>query len=59
MGRQQGEQIPLATRIFAIIDVWDALNSDRPYRARWSTTEARDYIIYDRNYNALFAVIPS
>jgi response regulator RpfG family c-di-GMP phosphodiesterase len=30
-----GEQIPLAARIFAVVDVWDALSSDRPYRKRW------------------------
>ncbi len=28
----KGEQIPLAARLFAIVDVWDALISDRPYR---------------------------
>jgi putative two-component system response regulator len=28
----QGEQIPLSARIFAVVDVWDALRSDRPYR---------------------------
>jgi cyclic di-GMP phosphodiesterase len=28
----KGEQIPLAARIFAVADVWDALTSDRPYR---------------------------
>jgi putative nucleotidyltransferase with HDIG domain len=28
----QGEDIPLAARIFCVIDVWDALTSDRPYR---------------------------
>ena len=32
----EGEQIPLEARIFAIVDVWDALNSDRPYRKAWS-----------------------
>jgi len=32
----EGERIPLAARIFAIVDVWDALNSDRPYRKAWS-----------------------
>jgi len=32
----QGEQIPLAARIFAIVDVWDALKYDRPYRDAWS-----------------------
>lgn len=31
----KGEQIPLSARIFAVIDVWDALRSDRPYRHRW------------------------
>jgi PAS domain S-box-containing protein/putative nucleotidyltransferase with HDIG domain len=30
-----GEDIPLYARIFAIIDVWDALNSERPYRKAW------------------------
>lgn len=31
----KGEEIPLSARIFAIIDVWDALSSDRPYRPAW------------------------
>jgi PAS domain S-box-containing protein len=31
----RGEQIPLAARIFAVVDVWDALRSDRPYRSAW------------------------
>jgi putative nucleotidyltransferase with HDIG domain len=31
----KGEEIPLAARLFAIVDVWDALSSDRPYRAGW------------------------
>ena len=30
-----GEVIPLAARIFAIVDVWDALSSDRPYKSAW------------------------
>jgi len=30
-----GEQIPIPARIFAIVDVFDALTSDRPYRAAW------------------------
>src|SRR5262249_33636212 len=29
----KGEEIPLAARIFAVVDVWDALSSDRPYRS--------------------------
>ena len=40
----QREQIPLAARIFAVVDVWDALTSDRPYRAAWSARKTRDYI---------------
>ena len=40
----KGEQIPLAARIFAVIDVWDALRSDRPYRPAWTEEKARDYI---------------
>ncbi|HYF65047.1 MAG TPA: HD-GYP domain-containing protein, partial [Herpetosiphonaceae bacterium] len=30
-----GEEIPLTARIFAVVDVWDALRSDRPYRQGW------------------------
>jgi putative nucleotidyltransferase with HDIG domain len=32
----KGEQIPLAARIFAVVDAWDALLSDRPYRRAWT-----------------------
>ena len=40
----KGEQIPLAARIFAIVDVWDALLSDRPYRKAWSKEKVLAYI---------------
>jgi PAS domain S-box-containing protein len=40
----KGEQIPLAARIFAILDVWDALRSDRPYRPAWSEEKALAHI---------------
>jgi putative nucleotidyltransferase with HDIG domain len=40
----RGEQIPLAARIFAVVDVWDALCHDRPYRPAWSEAEALKYI---------------
>ena len=40
----KGEHIPLAARIFAVVDVWAALCSDRPYRAAWSEERALDYI---------------
>lgn len=39
-----GNEIPLAARIFSIIDVWDALTTDRPYRAAWQPEAARKYI---------------
>jgi PAS domain S-box-containing protein len=40
----KGEAIPLAARIFAIVDVWDALISDRPYRSAWSREKTMEYI---------------
>ena len=40
----KSEDIPLGARIFALVDVWDALRSDRPYRKAWSDEDARDYI---------------
>ncbi len=40
----QGKQIPLAARIFAVVDVWDALRSDRPYRKAWSKEKALKHI---------------
>jgi len=40
----KGEQIPFAARIFALIDVWDALTTERPYRSAWSKDKAKEYI---------------
>ena len=40
----KGEQIPLAARIFAVVDVWDALRSDRPYRKGWPDADVYKYI---------------
>ncbi len=40
----KGERIPLAARIFAVVDVWDALISDRPYRPAWTQDMALDYV---------------
>lgn len=39
-----GEAIPFAARIFAVVDVWDALTSDRPYRDAWSEEDAFAYL---------------
>ena len=40
----KGENIPLAARIFAVVDVWDALRSDRPYREAWPETKVRAHL---------------
>ena len=42
--RLKGTQIPLAARIFAVVDVWDALKSDRPYRSAWEQEKVCEYI---------------
>lgn len=39
-----GEDIPLAARIFAVVDAYDALTSDRPYRLAWSKERALEYL---------------
>ncbi|MCL4269244.1 MAG: PAS domain S-box protein [Anaerolineales bacterium] len=40
----KGEQIPLAARLFAIVDVWDALCSDRPYRKKLPREHVVEYL---------------
>jgi HD-GYP domain-containing protein (c-di-GMP phosphodiesterase class II) len=40
----KGEEIPLAARIFSVVDVYDSLTSDRPYRSAWSNDSAKEYI---------------
>ena len=40
-----GERIPLAARIFSVVDVWDSLRTDKPYRAAWSEEDAREHIL--------------
>jgi putative nucleotidyltransferase with HDIG domain len=44
----KGEEIPLMARIFAVVDVWDALTSDRVYRPAWSREAAFEYICQQR-----------
>ena len=39
-----GDEIPLAARLFAIADVWDALKSDRPYRSAWPEDQIVEYL---------------
>ncbi len=40
----KGDEIPMSARIFTVVDVWDALTSDRPYRFAWPETKALEYI---------------
>ena len=41
----KGDAIPLAARLFSIVDVWDALRSDRPYRKAWLDHDVQYYIL--------------
>lgn len=40
----KGESIPIAARLFACVDIWDALTSDRPYRAAWAKSKVAKHI---------------
>jgi len=40
----KGEQIPLVARLFAVVDVWDAMTSDRPYRKAWTKEATLQYL---------------
>lgn len=41
----KGDTIPLSARIFAVVDVWDALRSDRPYRTGWPDEKVRAHLL--------------
>jgi putative nucleotidyltransferase with HDIG domain len=40
----KGEAIPLPARVFSVVDSWDALSHDRPYRPAWSSDQVRAYL---------------
>ncbi len=44
----KGEGIPFSARLFAVVDVWDALRSDRSYRKSWPDTKVREFILEER-----------
>ena len=59
----KGKEIPLAARIFAVVDQWDALTSDRPYRKAWTRESVIAYLqenagkIYDPEVVDVFLTI--
>ena len=60
-----GEEIPLAARVFAVADVWDALTSERPYRNAWSKEKTHSYILkksgahFDPQIVEAFSIMPT
>jgi diguanylate cyclase (GGDEF)-like protein len=56
----RGDKIPLCARLFTMVDVWDALNSDRPYRPAWKPKDVLDFVrqesgkIFDPSLLSLF-----
>jgi putative nucleotidyltransferase with HDIG domain len=59
----KGKEIPLSARIFAVVDQWDALMSDRPYRKAWTREKVIAYLqenagkIYDPEIVDVFLTI--
>jgi len=59
----KGEEIPLSARLFAVVDQWDALTSDRPYRKAWERENVITYLkenagkIYDPEIVKVFLTI--
>lgn len=43
-----GTEIPLSARIFAVVDVWDSLLTDQPYRAAWEEPVIREHLIENK-----------
>jgi putative nucleotidyltransferase with HDIG domain/PAS domain S-box-containing protein len=54
----KGEEIPFVARMFAIVDVFEALTSDRSYRKAWSRQKAIDYIREESGRHFDPAIVP-
>ncbi len=48
----KGENIPIVARIFTVVDQWEALTSDRPYRKAWTEAQAIAYL--EKNRGTVF-----
>ena len=44
-----GTEIPISARIFAVVDVYDALSSDRPYRPAWEKERVIEYLLQEKS----------
>ncbi len=56
--RLRGEAIPFSARLFALVDVYDALTSNRPYRSAWSKQETLHYIESQSGMHFDPAIVP-
>jgi putative nucleotidyltransferase with HDIG domain len=55
---RRGAEIPLSARIFAVVDVWDALSSDRPYRPAWPEDKVREKLLEESGRHFDPTIVP-
>lgn len=55
----RGEEIPLAARLFSVVDVWDALRYDRTYRAGWPAAKVKEHLLEGAGTQFDPAVVPA
>lgn len=54
----RGTEIPLAARVFTLVDFWDALSSDRPFRSAWKEDVIRFYLAQQAGISLDPALVP-
>ena len=55
----KGEEIPLSARLFAVVDVWDALRYDRAYRPGWPAERVKEHLRGEAGKHFDPAVVPA
>ena len=55
----KGEEIPLAARLFAVVDVWDALRYDRAYRPGWPAGKVKEHLRAEAGRHFDPSVVPA